>query len=71
MTLPVEKMSDERVIQPASILVVDDDATVCRTIATFLKSRNYQVTTLRDGNEAIKLLNRKKFDLVFLDLMMP
>ena len=71
MTLPVEKMSDERVIQPASILVVDDDATVCRTIATFLKSRNYQVTTLQDGNEAIKLLNRKKFDLVFLDLMMP
>ena len=71
MPLPVTTLSNEETVRPASILVVDDDATVCRTIATFLKSRNYQVTTCRDGAEALDLLERNSFDLVFLDLMMP
>lgn len=70
MSLPVSNFSDEQTIRPASVLVIDDDATVCRTIATFLKSRNYQVTTIQDSDAAIKLLNQQTFDLVFLDLMM-
>jgi len=70
MSLSVTNFSDEHTIRPASILVVDDDATVCRTIATFLKSRNYQVTTTQDGHAAIELLSQQTFDLVFLDLMM-
>ena len=71
MSLPVTKLSNEETVRPVSILVVDDDATVCRTISTFLKSRNYQVTTTRNGNEVITLLMQQEFDLVFLDLMMP
>ncbi len=71
MPLPISHLDDEQTIRPAAILVVDDDATVCRTIATFLKSKNYQVTTLRDGSEALTLLEHQTFDLVFLDLMMP
>ncbi|MCG8324980.1 MAG: response regulator, partial [Thiotrichales bacterium] len=71
MTLTATHLSDEPSIRPASILVVDDDATVCRTISTFLQSRNYQVTTVQDGTTALKQLERHNFDLVFLDLMMP
>lgn len=71
MTLPITRISEEQSIHPASILVVDDDATVCRTISTFLKSRNYKVSTTQNGQEALKLLGRQHFDMVFLDLMMP
>ncbi len=71
MAHAVTHLTEDQTLRPASILVVDDDTTVCRTIATFLKSRNYQVTCVQDGTEAIKLLDRQKFDLVFLDLLMP
>ncbi|MCR5716231.1 MAG: response regulator [Lachnospiraceae bacterium] len=52
------------------ILVVDDDATMLRTIKTWLSER-YNVFMANSGMSAITLLGRQKVDLILLDYEMP
>jgi two-component system alkaline phosphatase synthesis response regulator PhoP len=54
-----------------SILIVDDEEDVRTVLATVLTLSGYAVTEAADGREAVDILGEKKFDLVFLDLMMP
>ncbi len=53
------------------ILVVDDDAAVRTLIRTVLQRAGYDVTTARDGREAIALIAASDYDLVLLDVIMP
>ena len=58
--------------KPASILVIDDDTTVCQTISIFLKSKKYEVTTIQDPEQALQTLELDpRFDLILLDIKMP
>lgn len=53
------------------ILVVDDDAGV-RTVARLVLERvGYDVTTARDGRQAIELIAASDYDVVLLDVVMP
>ena len=62
----------EHSTKPASILVIDDDKTVCNTISIFLKSKQYDVTTIQDPEQALSFLQqRPAIDLIFLDIKMP
>ncbi len=62
----------EKSTKPASILIVDDDKTICNTISIFLTSKKYEVTTVQDPEEGMRLLAiNTPFDLVFLDMKMP
>jgi len=56
--------------QIPNILLVDDDLLVLKSIAPFLESLGYHVTTAESGEDAIELLNRSTFDLVITDLIM-
>jgi len=53
------------------ILVVDDDAAVRTMVRTVLEHAGYDVTTARDGRQAIALLASSDYDLVLLDVVMP
>lgn len=54
------------------ILVVDDEESVRRYLATFLASEGYRVASAEGGEEAITLLKRGiSPSLVILDMMMP
>lgn len=53
------------------ILLVDDDAAVCTRMKTVLQMAGYEVTTARDGREAIALLAKSEFDIVVVDAMSP
>jgi two-component system response regulator PilR (NtrC family) len=53
------------------ILVVDDEQSLRDVLSIMLKRAGYAVTSARDGEEAIELLNREIFDLVITDLRMP
>ncbi len=53
------------------ILVVDDDAYVCESLAAVLTDDGHTVLTAQDGNEALRTLYAEKPDLVLLDIMMP
>lgn len=53
------------------ILVVDDDAYVCRSLAAVLEEEGYTVVTAGDGPTALRLLYAEKPNLVILDVIMP
>ncbi|MBS0182328.1 MAG: sigma-54-dependent Fis family transcriptional regulator [Nitrospira sp.] len=52
------------------ILVVDDEQSLRDVLSIMLKRAGYIVTSAKDGEEAIELLNREIFDLVITDLRM-
>ena len=53
------------------ILIADDDPAIRSLVKDILDTQGYRVETVGDGQEAIKLLGRKKFDLIILDVHMP
>lgn len=59
-------MSDDK----KHLLVVDDDATMLRTLKLWLSDR-YNVYMANSGMNAIALLEKKDVDLILLDYEMP
>ena len=58
-------------MSPSRILVADDDNTVRRFIVTLLADRGYEILEAADGEQAYKVAERAKPDLMLLDLIMP
>jgi two-component system, NtrC family, response regulator HydG len=54
-----------------SILVVDDDVDTCSNLADIFGDLGYRVATALDGESALGLLRRQRYDVALLDLMMP
>ncbi len=54
-----------------SVLFVDDDPTLRRTITQYLQKSGFNVTPAGSGEEAFELLKQQTPDLVLLDIMMP
>jgi len=53
------------------ILFVDDELDVLK-VATFrLKKAGYDVANAVDGQQALDIIKREKFDLIILDLKLP
>jgi DNA-binding response OmpR family regulator len=57
--------------QKASILVVEDDATIARFVELELAHAGYEVLRSADGGEALEALDSHEPDLLILDLMLP
>jgi len=53
------------------ILVVDDEKRIVENITLCLKREGFQTTGAYDGNEAIRIFEKQRFDLVLLDVSMP
>jgi CheY-like chemotaxis protein len=53
------------------VLVVDDDAVNLALVARVLGSRGFEVETVTDGVSALAALDRRRPDVVVLDIMMP
>ncbi len=53
------------------VLVVDDEEALRTVLSTELKGEGYEVDTASDGDEAISIVQNKKFDLLLLDIKMP
>uniref|UniRef100_A0A7S3UDP6 Uncharacterized protein n=1 Tax=Picocystis salinarum TaxID=88271 RepID=A0A7S3UDP6_9CHLO len=60
-------------IQPMKILLVEDDSTTLAVVQALLAQCGYEVSTARDGKEALSKLeqDRERFDLVLTDILMP
>ena len=54
-----------------SILWVDDEIELLKPHIIFLEEKGYEITPVNSGNEAIEVLEKKNFELVFLDENMP
>jgi DNA-binding response OmpR family regulator len=57
--------------RPSRILLVDDDPSLLVVLSEQLRDDGYEVSTARDGAEALRRLEGSWPDLIILDLMMP
>jgi two-component system KDP operon response regulator KdpE len=57
--------------QPFSVLVVDDEPALRKTIRASLAASGFTVEEAGTGLEAVGVLQRRPFDLVLLDVNMP
>lgn len=55
----------------AKVLVVDDNATNRKVFKSLLKITKIQVTEAGSGKEALELVNKEDYDMIFTDHMMP
>jgi diguanylate cyclase (GGDEF)-like protein len=53
------------------VLVVDDEPDIVEMVKARLELNNFQVITARDGEEALKKIEREEPDLVLLDVVLP
>jgi len=53
------------------ILIVDDEKPICDLIDLNLSASGYHCTAVQDGLLAIEMIEKEKFDLILLDIMLP
>lgn len=53
------------------ILIIEDDIDIHNVIEELLKEQNYMTYNAYSGTEALLLLEKEKYDLILLDLMLP
>jgi DNA-binding response OmpR family regulator len=56
---------------PARILIVDDDAGIRDSLASFLARSGFETRQAVDGQQALELIEQSRPDLVVLDVLMP
>ena len=56
---------------PARILIVDDNPTNVKVLATRLTAEGYEIVTAADGEEGLAAARAHTPDLILLDVMMP
>jgi len=56
---------------PYKILVADDEPDTLDLCSKILKREGFEVSTVKDGIEAIKMIEKEPFDLLLLDIRMP
>ncbi|MBO4395994.1 MAG: response regulator [Eubacterium sp.] len=62
----------ERFIAPdADVLVVDDNLMNLKVFGNLLKKTRVRIDMVESGDECLKKTNEKKYDIIFLDHMMP
>ena len=58
-------------MSPGRILVVDDDGSILRLVATILRRELYDVDMASSGRDALAKIELTPYDVIVLDLMMP
>lgn len=53
------------------ILIVEDDVAISDLIKLNLNMVGYEIDQVYNGEEAIELIGKEKFDLIILDVMLP
>lgn len=54
-----------------SVLIIDDEKNILTSMGMALESNGFAVSTASCGNDGLKEINSKRYDLVLLDVMMP
>ena len=54
-----------------TVLIVDDDPSISRSVSIYLQKEGFQVYTAFDGLEALEVLSQTPVHLILMDSMMP
>lgn len=55
----------------SKILIVDDEEAILLMYSEKLKTAGHEILTANDGKEGLKIAQKEKPDLIFLDIIMP
>ena len=66
-----EILEAKQVEQRAAVLVIDDEEALRSVLSEALELEGYEVELAGDGEEGLKRLDQRAFDVVLLDLRMP
>ncbi len=69
--VPREEKIDPFTVEGYKILVVDDNMINRRVARTFLQSYGFEIDEAANGKEAIALVDKTCYDIIFMDHMMP
>jgi excisionase family DNA binding protein len=64
-------LSERTVSKPVEILVIDDEPVIGELLRASLGMCGYRVTTTTSSRQGLELVAARRFDLIFLDLVMP
>src|SRR3989338_4590550 len=53
------------------VLIVEDNRPISKAMKIELELHGFEAYRVFDGQEALKMVNNKKFDLLLVDLIMP
>lgn len=53
------------------VLIVEDDQDISMIEEAYLEAAGFETKIIVDGVKAVDLLEKEKFDLILLDLMLP
>ena len=53
------------------VLIADDNKQIVSILSEYCKKNNFIVSTVFNGEDALKEVEENKFDIVLLDVMMP
>jgi signal transduction histidine kinase len=70
-TQPLPAPPARRTKRVGRVLVVDDEAAIVDAICEFLDLQNIAADKANDGQEALKLLSKNRYDAVISDIRMP
>ena len=59
------------IAQKAKVLIVDDSNVTLKIEADLIKTYGINVTIATSGSECLKLLQTNRYDIIFMDHMMP
>lgn len=66
-----EWLTRRAVTVEGNVLVVDDDLRVREVLRDVVSGEGYSVTSVESGERALEEVERRHYDLIFLDLMLP
>ena len=61
----------ETVKMKNKVLIIDDEEDILSSCKNVLEDEDYDVDIAKDYDEALKIFESKKIDLVFLDVWLP
>lgn len=69
--IPTDAAAERQANSEVQVLLVEDDLTCQKIAALTLDRAGFQYTIARDGKEALDQLDRRHFDLVLMDCVLP
>ncbi len=64
-------LTEQATMVEGNVLVVDDDPGVCELLNDVISGQRYKVVTVDSGERALEEVQKRHFDLIFLDLVLP
>lgn len=72
LTVSDKKLPElNKIKENINILVAEDNIINQKVAQTIFKNLGYEITLVQNGKECVKIIKENKYDIIFMDIMMP